>query len=269
MSTTIAVAGKGGTGKTLIAALLIRLLARKGTVLAIDADPSMNLHMALGLDEPDTLGAIREEISADGNSLPAGMTRHDYLAFRARQALMESVGLDLIAMGRPEGPGCYCAANHILRQTLDRLTNAYDYVVIDNEAGMEHISRRTTRDVHILLLVSDPTLRGITAAARAQELLGELRARVETVRLVVNRVDGTLPPEIAQAIDKHGLQLAATVPSDDDVRNLDTVGRPFVELPAHSPVVKAVSELAERLGLLTPAEAAEAAALSPRSGQGV
>jgi len=258
MTTTIAVAGKGGTGKTLIAALLIKMLAKKGTVLAIDADASTNLHMALGLEEPETVGSIREELVTEGDNLPAGMNRHQYMAFRSRQAVMESFGLDLLAMGRPEGPGCYCAPNHVLRMALDRMSEAYDYVVIDNEAGMEHISRRTTRDVQVLLLVSDPTVRGITAAARAQDLLKELKTRADAVYLVVNRVDGALPPQVEEAIDKHGLRLLLTVPSDDAVRELDAAGRPFVELPPDSPVVKAVSRFAAELGLPTADEIIEA-----------
>ena len=258
MSTTIAVAGKGGTGKTMIAALLIKLLAGKGTVLAIDADPSMNLYMTLGLEEPETLGRIREDLVVGGEDLPAGMSRPDYMAFRSQQALLESTGMDLLAMGRPEGPGCYCAANNVLRTALDRMTDTYDYVVIDNEAGMEHISRRTTRDVQILLLVSDPTVRGITAAARAKELLQELRTKADRVYLAVNRVNGALPPQIEEAIDKHGLRLLAIIPSDDEVAELDAEGRPLVELPADSPVVRAVSRLAEGLGLLTLDETIEA-----------
>ena len=262
MSTTIAVAGKGGTGKTMIAALLIKLLAGKGTVLAIDADPSMNLYMALGLEEPETLGRIREDLVVGGENLPAGMSRPDYMAFRSQQALVESIGMDLLAMGRPEGPGCYCAANNVLRTAVDRMTDAYDYVVIDNEAGMEHISRRTTRDVQILLLVSDPTVRGITAAARAKELLQELRTKANAVYLAVNRVDGTLPPQIKEAIDRYDLRLLATIPSDDEVAQLDAVGRPLVELSRGSPVVKAVSRLAEELGLLALDETIEAASPS-------
>ena len=262
MTTTIAVAGKGGTGKTIISALLIGLLTKKGTVLAIDADPSTNLHMALGLEEPETVGSVREKLVTDGDNLPAGMNRHQYMAFRSQEALMESTGLDLLAMGRAEGPGCYCAANHILRTVIDRMTDAYDYVVIDNEAGMEHISRRTTRDVQILLLVSDPTVRGITAAARAQELLRELRTQADAVCLVVNRVDGTLPAQVEEAIDEHGLRLLATIPSDDNVRKLDAAGRPFAELPPGSPVVQAVSRLAEELELLTLGETREAASPS-------
>ena len=262
MTMTIAVAGKGGTGKTMIAALLAKLLAGKGTVLAIDADPSMNLHMALGLEEPETLGRIREDLVVGGEDLPAGMSRPDYMAFRSQQALLESTGMDLLAMGRPEGPGCYCAANNVLRTALDRMTGAYDYVVIDNEAGMEHISRRTTRDIQVLLLVSDPTVRGITAAARAKELLQELRTKTGGIYLAVNRVIGTLSPQIEEVVDRHSLRLLATIPFDDEVAQLDAVGRPLVELSRGSPVVKAVSRLAADLGLLTLDETVEAASPS-------
>jgi len=264
MTTTIAVAGKGGTGKTTIAAMLIKLLAGKGTVLAIDADPSVNLHMALGLEEPEAIGSIREEIATEGDDLPAGMTRHDYMAFRSRQAVMESTGLDLLVMGRPEGPGCYCASNHVLRTAIDRMTDAYDHVVIDNEAGMEHISRRTTRDLQALLLVSDPTVRGITAAGRAQALLHDLRTHVDSVGLVVNRVDGELHPELRKTVDAQELRLLATIPSDPLVGELDAVGRPLVELPSNSPVREAVDRLAHELGFVTREGAAGAGSPSAR-----
>ncbi|MFH1560751.1 MAG: AAA family ATPase [Chloroflexota bacterium] len=251
MSMTIAIAGKGGTGKTLIAALLVKLLAGRGTVLAIDADPSVNLHMALGLELPETVGDIREDLLAavQSNSLPQGMSKHDHMIMSIRQALVESTGLDLLAMGRPEGPGCYCAANYILRLVIDQLADSYDYVVIDNEAGMEHISRQTTRDVHILLLVSDPTVRGVTAAGRMQELIKELRTTVDQVYLVVNRVNGALPPEVEKVIGEQGLSLLATIPFDEEVGELDAMGRPLVELPPDSPVQKAVRWLAHELGL--------------------
>ena len=261
MSTTIAVAGKGGTGKTIIAALLAKLLTERGTVLAIDADPSVNLYMALGLELPETIGDIREELlaTAQSRNLPAGMSTHDYMALSIRQALTESTGLDLLAMGRPEGPGCYCAANYALRLVIDHLADSYDYVVIDNEAGMEHISRQTTRDVQILVLVSDPTVRGVTAAGRTQELIHELRTKVGQVYLVVNRVEGSLPPEVEKAIQAQGLHLLATIPSNAAVTELDAKGHPLVELPPSSPVQKAVRRLAQDLGLVKPDEPTGAA----------
>ena len=270
MSTTIAVAGKGGTGKTTISALLSRLLAERGTVLAIDADPSVNLHMALGLDMPETIGDIREEMipSAGGSDVPPGMSRHDYMELRTRQALLESTGLDLLAMGRPEGPGCYCAANHVLRLAIDRLTDSYDYVIIDNEAGMEHISRRTTRDVNYLLLVSDPTVRGITAAGRAQELVGDLRTNVDGIYLVINRVDGVLPPEVEKAVHAFGLKLLLTIPSDAGVGELDAGGRPIVDLPADSQARNSVRRLAQELGLIERRDENEAA-LTASTNKGV
>lgn len=270
MSTTIAVAGKGGTGKTTITSVLAKLLTRRGTVLAIDADPSVNLHMTLGLELPDTIGDIREELLAAANSgsLPAGMSRHDYMTLSIRQALVESTGLDLLAMGRPEGPGCYCAANYVLRLAIDHLADSYDYVVIDNEAGMEHISRQTTRDVHTLLLVSDPTVRGVTAAGRMQELIRDLRTSVGQVYLIVNRVNGAIPPEVEKAIQAQGLCLLTTIPADAAVGELDAAGRPLIELPPTSPVQVAVRRLAQDLGLVPLEEPAEAAVPSRSSRKG-
>ncbi|MGD2144027.1 MAG: AAA family ATPase, partial [Anaerolineae bacterium] len=168
MTTTIALAGKGGTGKTTVAALLIRYLMeeRLGAVLAIDADPASNLHFVLGMELHETIGGIREDMldlvqtsGAMAGSMPGGMSKQEYLDYQVQMSLVEGEQVDLLAMGRPEGQGCYCAANQMLRLVLDRLKSNYNYVVIDNEAGMEHLSRRTTRDVDVLLLVTDPTQR--------------------------------------------------------------------------------------------------------------
>src|SRR5512146_2977488 len=163
MTKSIAIAGKGGTGKTTIAALLVQLLAQKGTVLAIDADPSSNLNLALGVELADTVGDVREEMLAavKGGTFMPGMAKQDYIDLRISESLVESQGFDLLAMGRGEGPTCYCAANNMLRVCIDRLSGAYDYVVIDNEAGLEHLSRQTTQDIDQLIIVSDPTVRGI------------------------------------------------------------------------------------------------------------
>ena len=253
MTTTIAVAGKGGTGKTTFSALLVQLLAERGTVLAIDADPSTNLNMALGLDMSDTVGDVREEMltAVRGGQFGAGLDKRAYLETRIAEALVESRGVDLLAMGRPEGPGCYCAANNMLRANIDKMGSGYDFVVIDNEAGLEHLSRQTTRDVDALVLVTDPSLRGLVAAARAQALVGELRTRVGRIGLVVNRVKGELPPAIQSAIEEHGLTLWAVIPEDPAVGALDAAGHPLAELPPDSAIRGIVRDVAAKAGVTT------------------
>ena len=241
MTKTIAIAGKGGTGKTTLSALIIDYLARnqKGSVLAIDADPSTNLNLALGVPLYDTVGDVREETATavGGRGDLAGMSKWDYLDLRINEALVEEMAFDLLAMGRPEGPGCYCAANNILRTSVDRLSDAYDYVVIDNEAGLEHLSRRTTQDVDLLVIVSDPTLRGIIAAARVAELVDELKTAVGEAYLLVNRVNGEeLPEPLMKAIQEHNLKLGGLIPADVAVNELDALGEPITKLPLDSPI---------------------------------
>jgi CO dehydrogenase maturation factor len=251
MTKTIAIAGKGGTGKTSIAALLIKLLSEKGAVLAIDGDPSSNLHMALGMPLEETIGSIREGMLDRKTVEKTGVPKPDYLELKVREALVESKGIDLLAMGRPEGPGCYCAANNWLRNSIDRLACHYDYVVIDNEAGMEHISRQTTRDVDILLIISDPSIRGITAAARTKDLIGEMRSRVGRIGLVVNRVQNGIPSQIRQAVGKTGLDLLDAIPEDPYILDLEINGEPLINLPADSPLHKGVLDLAIKLDLIS------------------
>ncbi len=241
MTKTIAVAGKGGTGKTTISALVIDYLVRnkRGAVLAIDADPSTNLNLALGVPLDETVGDVREETATavGGGQALGGLSKWDYLDLRINEALVEETAFDLLAMGRPEGPGCYCAANNILRTSVDRLSDAYDYVVIDNEAGLEHLSRRTTQDVDLLIIVSDPTLRGIIAAGRVAELIDELDTAVGAAYLVVNRVNGDdLPEPLKEAIAEQKLQLAGLLPADPAVNELDALGQPIVDLPEDAPV---------------------------------
>ncbi|MGD8397517.1 MAG: AAA family ATPase [Anaerolineae bacterium] len=248
MTKTIAVAGKGGTGKTTISALIVDHLVQKrdGAILAIDADPSTNLNLALGVPLYDTVGDVREETATavGGSAAMGGLSKWDYLDLRIQESLTEERAFDLLAMGRPEGPGCYCAANNILRTSVDRLSDAYDYVVIDNEAGLEHLSRRTTRDVDLLLIVSDPTLRGIIAAERVAELIEELDTAVGEAYLVVNRVLGDeLPPALRQAIEERGLTLAGVLPADPAVNELDALGEPIVALPPESPLRRALEEI--------------------------
>ena len=255
MTKTIAFAGKGGTGKTTVAALLIKLLSQKGLVLAVDADPSTNLNQALGLplDDSKTVGRIREKMTEDvskGRFSPS-ITKQEYLFSKIMESLVESKGFDLLAMGRPEGPGCYCAPNEFLRASLDKLVKdyKYSYIVMDCEAGMEHISRQTTRDVDVLLVISDPTIRGITVAARMRKLIEELRSNVDKVGLIINRVRGELSPEIKKAIDESGLQVIALIPEDPDMASLEMKGRPVTELPQESPLQLKVKEIAEGLRL--------------------
>lgn len=251
MTTTIAVAGKGGTGKTTIAALLIKLLAAKGVVLAIDGDPSTNLHISLGLPLNQTIGNVREEMleAVKTGRYDSSVPKMDYVGLKIGEALVESERVDLLAMGRPEGPGCYCASNEMLRFSIDRLAKNYDYVVIDCEAGMEHISRQTTQDIDILLITSDPTMKGIITAARMKELIAELRTHVGRICLIVNRTDGALPPQLAKAIEQFGLELIAILPEDPQVLELDATGAPLTELAPDSPLGSGIAEIARKVGL--------------------
>jgi CO dehydrogenase maturation factor len=255
MTKTIAIAGKGGTGKTTVAAVLIKLLSQKGLVLAVDADPSTNLNQALGLplDVNNTVGRIRERMTDDVSRgrLSPTITKQEYLFGKIVESLTESKGFDLLAMGRPEGPGCYCASNEFLRASLDKLVKdyKYDYIVMDCEAGMEHISRQTTRDVDVLFIMSDPTIKGVTTAARMKELIEELRTKVGEVWLIVNRVKDGLSPEIKKVIDESGLQVIALIPEDSNMADFEMKGRPVTELPRESPIQVKVREIAEGLRL--------------------
>jgi CO dehydrogenase maturation factor len=255
MTKTIAIVGKGGVGKTTVAALFIKLLSQKGLVLAVDADPSTNLNQALGLsvDDSRTVGRIREEMAEDvskGRFSPV-VSKQEYLFGKIIESLVESKGFDLLAMGRPEGPGCYCASNRFLRDSLDKLVQdyKYNYIVMDCEAGMEHISRQTTRDVDVLLIMSDPTIRGVTVAARMKKLIEELRSNMGKVGLIINRVRGELSPEMNKAIDESGLQVIALIPEDPEMAGLEMSGRPVTELSQESPLQLKVKEIVEGLSL--------------------
>jgi CO dehydrogenase maturation factor len=254
MTTTIALAGKGGVGKTTVAAMVVKYLAatKPEAILAIDADPSSNLNMVLGLDLEWTVGDIREEmlgqvkasLGAGGaamGALPGGLSKRDHLDYEIRSSLAEGTRFDLIAMGRGEGPGCYCAVNHNLREVIDSIGGGYGYVVIDNEAGMEHLSRRTTRDVQHLLVVSDPTQRGIVAAERIAALRDDLDVSIENAYLIVNRLSGEMPAALAEKIGSIDLPLLGTIPEMPDMAEFEYSGRPLVEMDADSPVYSAMA----------------------------
>ena len=251
MTTTIAVAGKGGTGKTTLAGLLIRRLAEGGAgpILAIDADPASNLNAVLDLPLEKTVGDVREETSekARANLLEAGIAKRDLLDYEINSSVVEGVGVDLLAMGRPEGPGCYCAANNMLRAIIDTIAGSYPWVVIDNEAGLEHLSRRTTRDVDVLFIVSDATVRGITTAGRVAAMVTELDTKVGAHYLIVNRAAAGLSPELRAAIEEHGLNLLAVLPDDPQVAAFDAAGRALVHLPADSALNAALQPVVETM----------------------
>lgn len=256
MSTTIALAGKGGVGKTTIAGMIIKYLvqSQKAAVLAIDADPSSNLNMVLGLDLDWTVGDIREDmLSQVQNSLiaggaamgtmPGGVSKREYLDYQIRSSLSEGDYFDLIAMGRSEGPGCYCAVNHNLREVIDSISNNYRYIVIDNEAGMEHLSRRTTRDIEYLLIVSDPTQRGLVTAERIAGMRKELDVHIENVYLILNRLVDGVPAPLQTRIDELGIPMLGTIPSNSELATFEFSGRPLTELGDESPVYRSVAAM--------------------------
>jgi CO dehydrogenase maturation factor len=244
MAFVIAFAGKGGTGKTSLAALTVRYLREKkhGPVLAVDADSNACLHEALGVKLHATIGHLREDsLTAvrGGGERPGGMSMEQLFDYQVQQSVMEAEGFDLMVMGRPEGPGCYCAANNIIRKYTDKLSDRYPYVVIDNEAGMEHLSRRTTHAVDLLLIVSDPTVKGVQTARRINALVDELALEVKERRVVVNRVEGAHAEELTGYARGIGVEVHATVPQDERIFEFDLKGRPVMELPPDSVALRA------------------------------
>jgi CO dehydrogenase maturation factor len=217
MGFSIAISGKGGTGKTTMAALLIKCLIDRHLepVLAIDADPNTNLNYLLGVEITETVGNIRESILLKREDLPSGMSKPEYINFKIYSSIIESEGYDLIAMGRPEGRGCYCFANDVLRRAIDKLSDNYSYMVMDEEAGMEHLSRQTTRDVDVLIMCADLSLRSLVAASRINSMADELESNISRKYLVVSRLTGELPESMSREIERLDLELAGIIPYDD------------------------------------------------------
>jgi CO dehydrogenase maturation factor len=243
----IAVCGKGGVGKTTVSSLLVRELLSRGEkpVLVVDADPNANLAPSLGIKVEKTVGQILEEFHDQKLQIPPSMTKATFLEIRINQAIVEAKGLDTLVMGRPEGPGCYCSANSILRETLDRLVDNYKFVVLDNEAGMEHLSRRTASRIDVLLMVSDPSMKGMRTVRELFDLVAELGLPVVKKYLVVSRTD-KLDPRLEDAVADLPVPLLGLVPEDPKVTDFDLDLKSFLELPPESAAVTAVRALVDK-----------------------
>jgi CO dehydrogenase maturation factor len=249
MSIKIAVAGKGGCGKTSITALVIRYLKKNGKtpILAVDADPNANLGESLGLKVPQTIGKILDDFQHEKISIPPGMTKEAYLDYKLNETLVESQGLDLITMGRGQGPECYCYPNTVLKKFIDGLSDNYAYFVMDNEAGMEHLSRKTTDDVDALLLVSNHSVKGVRAIGRILELAAELKLHVKKKYILINMVPDKLDPLVADELKRLGLKADIIIPEDKTLYRQDLEQKPLMEMPDNSPAVQAVAALMPEL----------------------
>lgn len=249
MTMQIAVAGKGGTGKTSFCALMIKYLIDKGKipVLAVDADANANLNEALGLEiENETVSELISK-TKDLHGIPEGMSQETYIEYKLNASLSEGKNVDLLVMGGPDGPGCYCFPNNILRKYLDQLSRGYKYIVMDNEAGLEHISRRTTKDVDVLFVISDNSARSVRSAGRVGQLVKQINTKVNKIYLIITRAAGQDIENLKDEIEKTGLELVGTIPSDPLVTEYDIKSKPLFELPADSAAVQAVYKILDKL----------------------
>jgi CO dehydrogenase maturation factor len=252
MSFTIAITGKGGVGKTTLSSLIVQYLVRTGRtpVLAVDADSNANLHEALGVAYSESVGSIREDAKSKAAEM-SGMGKQEFLDMRVQEALVEQNGYDMIVMGRPEGPGCYCYANNVLRDVIQKLSANYKYLVVDTEAGIEHVSRRTLIKIDLLCVVSDCTVRGVRTAKRIADLADEMGTPVTRRGLIINRVPGGLLPDgVRTEAEATGLPILAIIPMDDNVAAMDAGGMAIADIPSDSPTRVSLKRLLdEALGV--------------------
>ncbi len=251
---TIAVAGKGGVGKTTTCGMLIDYLCKKknGPVLVVDADANSNLNEVLGVEVETSLGAIREEMAQAEmkGTIPAGMTKADYADFKFNSAIIEEDDFDMLVMGRTQGKGCYCYVNGVLKTQVDKYAKNYSYIVMDNEAGLEHVARGTLPRVDTMLLISDCSRRGIQAVARIAEMVREMNLNPTKMGLIVNRAPGGILDDGVKAeIEKHGLELFGVLPHDEAVYRCDCDGEPSSKLPENDPMKVALKGIMQAIGL--------------------
>ncbi|MBU0971824.1 MAG: AAA family ATPase [Proteobacteria bacterium] len=249
MSKVIAMAGKGGVGKTTVSALVTRYFAKqhKDPLLAIDADPNSNLGETLGLKIEKTVGDIREDFMKDPQGVPSGMDKIVYLEMLMNQVLIEQREFDLLVMGRQEGQGCYCMVNNILNRFADELEKNYAYLLVDNEAGMEHLSRRTSGRVDMLLMVTDYALRGLRAVGRINEMLGDLKLDIKHKGLIINRAPKELSQAFLDEVERIGVPILCTIPDDANLLAFDMAQRSLMDLPDDSPAVEAIAGMMEKV----------------------
>ena len=249
MTFSIAVSGKGGAGKTTITALLIKILSKKvkGPMLVIDADPNSNLNEALGIKIENTIGDVRERFLKNKDNLPPEQSKEEYLNYLIQSSITENDDFDIIVMGRPEGPGCYCFINNVLRKVLDSVSQHYPLVLMDTEAGLEHFSRRTTRDIDLLLVATDPTISGARTAKRIKELCKELQINIGRILLIVNRVTPSMKERIDEVIKTSEIDFVGIIPEDPLIQQFSIEGKPLLNLPSSSIALKAVNEVVNGL----------------------
>ncbi len=249
MAYRIAISGKGGVGKSTFAALTIRFLTEHvgRSVLAVDADPNATLGLLLGIEVDNTVSDIREETLEKKDAIPSGMSKDRFVEYRIQQCIVEHTGFDLLTMGRPEGPGCYCFVNNLLRRYLERAADDYPYVVIDNEAGMEHLSRRTDSTIDLLVIVTEPTIVSIDTAARIAQMAEELPIAVKRTAVVLNRASPIgITPDVRERIEDAGLEVAGEIPLNDGILSSSMSGTSLLELPEENGMFIAVREILAR-----------------------